>query len=255
MKAVILAGGYGTRISEESDVKPKPMIDIGGKPILWHIMKIYAHHGVKDFVILLGYKGYVIKEYFANYFLHNSHVTIGTKNQKLQVHDNFSEDWNITLVETGLETMTGGRIKRAAEFIGNEPFYLTYGDGVANVDLHALAEYHKKNKRKVTLTAIQPDGRFGILDLAQDNSIHKFLEKPKTDWINGGFFVCDPSIMSYIDGDSCVFERSPLERLAQENQLIAYKHPGFWSCMDTLRDKNHLNELWAKKEAPWKVWK
>lgn len=254
MKAVILAGGYGTRISEESDIRPKPMIEIGGKPILWHIMKIYSQAGVKDFVILLGYKGYVIKEYFANYYLHNSNVTIATQSQELKIHGNFSEDWNITLVETGLETMTGGRIKRAADFIGKDPFFLTYGDGVSNVDLKKLYEFHKTHKKKATLTAIQPEGRFGVLDLSPDQSVRQFYEKPKTDWINGGYFVCDSSVIDYIEGDSTMFERGPLEALSREGELKAYRHDGFWMCMDTLRDKTQLNDLWNKGKAPWKCW-
>jgi glucose-1-phosphate cytidylyltransferase len=254
MKAVILAGGFGTRISEESDVKPKPMIDIGGKPIVWHIMKMYSNYGVKDFVILLGYKGYVIKEYFANYYLHNSNVTIETQSQQLKVHGNFSEDWNITLVETGVETMTGGRIKRAADFIGNESFFLTYGDGVSDINLKELYAFHKAHKKKATLTAIQPEGRFGILDISPENSVTQFYEKPRTDWINGGFFVCEPSVIEYIQGDSTIFEREPLETLSRAGELKAYRHDGFWMCMDTLRDKTQLNDLWSKNKAPWKVW-
>lgn len=254
MKAVILAGGYGTRISEESDLKPKPMVEIGTMPILWHIMKIYSHYGVKDFVILLGYKSYMIKEYFANYYLHNSNVTIETKNQRMITHNNFSEDWNISLVETGLDTMTGGRIKRASDFIKNEPFFLTYGDGVSNVNIKKLYDFHKSHKKKATLTAIQPEGRFGILDLTPENSVKQFYEKPRTDWINGGFFVCEPSVLDYIENDSTVFERGPLEQLSSEMELKAYKHDGFWMCMDTLRDKTQLNELWKKGNAPWNVW-
>jgi glucose-1-phosphate cytidylyltransferase len=254
VKAVILAGGYGTRISEESDIRPKPMIEIGGKPILWHIMKTYSQAGVKEFVILLGYKGYVIKEYFANYFLHNSNVTIATQSKELKIHGNFSEDWNIALVETGLETMTGGRIRRAADFIGKEPFFLTYGDGVSNIDLKKLYEFHRAHKKKVTLTAIQPEGRFGILDLSEDQSVRQFYEKPKTDWINGGYFVCEHSVIDYIESDSTIFERGPLESLSREGELKAYRHDGFWMCMDTLRDKTQLNDLWNKDKAPWKCW-
>jgi glucose-1-phosphate cytidylyltransferase len=254
MKAVILAGGFGTRISEESDIKPKPMIDIGGKPIIWHIMKMYSKYGVKDFVILLGYKGYVIKEYFANYYLHNSNVTIETQSQQLKVHGNFSEDWNITLVETGVDTMTGGRIKRAADFIGNETFFLTYGDGVSDINLKELYSFHKAHKKKATLTAIQPEGRFGILDISPENSVTQFYEKPRADWINGGFFVCEPSVIEYIQGDSTIFEREPLETLSRSGELKAYRHGGFWMCMDTLRDKTQLNDLWSKNKAPWKSW-
>lgn len=256
MKVLILAGGYGTRISEESDIKPKPMIEIGGKPILWHIMKHYSHYGFNEFVILLGYKSYVIKEYFANYYLHNSDVTIDTANQKLEIHNNYSEDWKITLVDTGLDTMTGGRIKRAAKFINNEPFFLTYGDGVSDVNINDLLKTHKKHGKKMTMTAIQPDGRFGALKIENDNQISSFLEKPKGDgsWINGGFFVCDPSLLDYIEGDSTVLEKEPLERMAKEGQLYSYKHEGFWKCMDTLRDKNQMNEMWATDHAKWKVW-
>jgi glucose-1-phosphate cytidylyltransferase len=215
MKVLILAGGYGTRISEESDVKPKPMIDIGGKPILWHIMKQYSNHGFNEFVILLGYKSYVIKEYFANYYLHNSDVTIDTLNQKMEIHNNYSENWKITLLDTGLETMTGGRVKRAEKYIGNEPFLLTYGDGVSNVNITETVNFHKKHGKKLTMTAIQPEGRFGALKIEADNKVSSFLEKPKGDgaWINGGFFVCEPSIMNYISGDQVIFEKKGLWRL------------------------------------------
>jgi glucose-1-phosphate cytidylyltransferase len=256
MKVVILAGGYGTRISEESDIKPKPMIEIGGKPILWHIMKYYSCYGFNEFVILLGYKSYVIKEYFANYYLHNSDVTIDTAKQSLEIHDNYSEDWKITLLETGLDTMTGGRVKRAQKYIGNEPFLLTYGDGVADVNLKELLSFHRAHKKLVTMTAIQPDGKFGALKIETDNKISNFLEKPKGDgsWINGGFFVCQPEVLNYIQGDQTIFEREPLERLALEGNLYSYKHSGFWKCMDTLRDKNQLNEVWDKGQAKWKAW-
>ena len=256
MKVLILAGGYGTRISEESDVKPKPMIEIGGKPILWHVMKHYSHYGFNEFVILLGYKSYVIKEYFANYYLHNSDVTIDTANQKMEIHNNYSEDWKITLVDTGLDTMTGGRIKRAARFINNEPFFLTYGDGVSDVNITELLKKHKEHGKKMTMTAIQPEGRFGALKIENDNKISSFLEKPKGDgaWINGGFFVCDPSILDYLESDSTILEKEPLERLANEGQLYSYKHEGFWKCMDTLRDKNQMNEMWSSDNAKWKVW-
>ncbi|MBP9682020.1 MAG: glucose-1-phosphate cytidylyltransferase [Bacteriovorax sp.] len=256
MKVLILAGGYGTRISEESDVKPKPMIDIGGKPILWHIMKQYSNHGFNEFVILLGYKSYVIKEYFANYYLHNSDVTIDTLNQKMEIHNNYSENWKITLLDTGLETMTGGRVKRAEKYIGNEPFLLTYGDGVSNVNITETVNFHKKHGKKLTMTAIQPEGRFGALKIEADNKVSSFLEKPKGDgaWINGGFFVCEPSIMNYISGDQVIFEKGPLETLANEGEIYSYKHEGFWKCMDTLRDKNQLNEMWNSGAAPWKVW-
>ncbi len=256
MKVVILAGGYGTRISEESDVKPKPMIEIGGKPILWHIMKQYSSHGFNEFIILLGYKSYVIKEYFANYFLHNSDVTIHTAAQKMEIHNNTSEDWKITLVDTGLDTMTGGRVKRVQKYIGNEPFFLTYGDGVSNVNIKELLAFHKSHGKLVTMTAIQPEGRFGALVIESNNRISNFLEKPKGDgsWINGGFFVCEPKMIDYIENDQTVLEQSPLENLAKEGQLFSYKHEGFWKCMDTLRDKNQLNDMWNSGKAKWKVW-
>ncbi len=256
MKVVLLAGGYGTRISEESDIKPKPMIEIGGKPILWHIMKIYSEHGFKEFVILLGYKSYVIKEYFHNYFLHNSDVTIETKNQRMEIHNNTSEDWKITLIDTGLDTMTGGRVKRAAKYLGNETFFLTYGDGVSNVNIKDLLQFHRKHGKAVTMTAIQPEGRFGALEIGADFKINKFLEKPKGDgsWINGGFFVCEPKLLDYIQGDDTVLEQAPLENLAKEGELFSYKHEGFWKCMDTLRDKNQLNEMWNNGKAKWKIW-
>ncbi len=256
MKVLILAGGFGTRISEESDIKPKPMIDIGGKPILWHIMKHYSSYGFNEFVILLGYKSYVIKEYFANYYLHNSDVTIDTANQTMEIHNNYSENWKITLLDTGLHTMTGGRVKRAKDFIGNQPFMLTYGDGVSDVNLKELLEFHKSHGNKITMTSIQPEGRFGALKIEGDNKISSFLEKPKGDgaWINGGFFVCEPSVLNYIQNDETIFEREPLERLAQEGELYSFKHEGFWKCMDTLRDKNQLNEMWDNGKAKWKSW-
>jgi glucose-1-phosphate cytidylyltransferase len=256
MKVLILAGGYGTRISEESDVKPKPMIEIGGKPILWHIMKHYSSYGHNEFVILLGYKSYVIKEYFANYYLHNSDVTIDTANRSMEIHNNYSENWKITLIDTGLETMTGGRVKRAKNYIGNEPFMLTYGDGVSDINLAELLAFHKKNNKKITMTSIQPDGKFGALKIENDNQISNFLEKPKGDgaWINGGFFVCEPSVLDYIENDSTVFEGGPLEKLAKEGELYSFKHNGFWKCMDTLRDKNQLNEMWSLGKAKWKSW-
>lgn len=257
MKVVILAGGYGTRISEESDIKPKPMIEIGGKPILWHIMKHYSSFGFNEFVILLGYKSYVIKEYFANYYLHNSDVTINTAKKTLDIHDNYSEDWKITLLETGIDTMTGGRVKRAEKYIGNEPFFLTYGDGVSDININELLKFHKSHGKKMSMTAIQPEGRFGALEFQDGNRVSKFLEKPKGDgsWINGGFFVCEPSVLDYIHlGDETIFERDPLENLAKEGELYSYKHDGFWKCMDTLRDKNQLNEMWDSNHAKWKTW-
>ncbi len=256
MKVLILAGGYGTRISEESDIKPKPMIEIGGKPILWHIMKHYSSYGHNEFVILLGYKSYVIKEYFANYYLHNSDVTIDTAKQQMEIHNNYSENWKITLIDTGLETMTGGRVKRAKDYIGNEPFMLTYGDGVSDVNIEQLLTFHKEHGNKITMTSIQPEGRFGALKIEKDNKISSFLEKPKGDgaWINGGFFVCEPSVLDYIKGDETIFEREPLENLAKEGELYSFKHEGFWKCMDTLRDKVQLNEMWSSGHAKWKNW-
>ena len=256
MKVVILAGGYGTRISEESDIKPKPMIEIGCKPILWHIMKHFSHYGFNEFVILLGYKSYVVKEYFANYYLHNSDVTINTATQSLEIHDNYSEDWKITLLETGIDTMTGGRIKKAKKYINNEPFFLTYGDGLSDVNITELLKFHKKNGNKITITAIQPEGRFGGLEIKENIRVSQFLEKPKGDgsWINGGFFICEPSVLDYLAGDTTIFERDPLEKLAIEGELFSFKHDGFWKCMDTLRDKNQLNEMWNSNNAKWKVW-
>jgi glucose-1-phosphate cytidylyltransferase len=255
MKCVILAGGIGTRISEESVLRPKPMIEIGGKPVLWHIMKIYSAHGVNEFIVCLGYKGYLIKEYFANYFLHMSDVTFDMSNNSMQVHQKSAEPWKVTLVETGEGTQTGGRLKRVASYIGNEDFCFTYGDGVANVDIKALVAFHKGQKVRGTLTAVQPPGRFGALVLKGER-VSSFQEKPKGDggWINGGFFVLSPKVIDHIDGDATVWEREPMETLAREGQLAAYFHKGFWQPMDTLRDKNHLEELWASGRAPWKVW-
>ncbi|ADV47273.1 glucose-1-phosphate cytidylyltransferase [Nitratifractor salsuginis] len=257
MKVVILAGGYGTRISEETEVKPKPMVQIGGKPILWHIMKIYSHYGFNDFVILLGYKGYYIKEYFANYFLHQSDITIDLQNNHMQVHDNHSEPWRVTLVDTGLDAMTGSRIKRAQRHIGNETFLLTYGDGVSNVDISKTVEFHRKHGKTLTMTAIQPEARFGNLEIKTDDSVQAFVEKPRSEggWINGGFFVCEPGLFDYLDeNDGCVFEQAPLQRMAQKGEITAYKHMGFWQCMDTLRDNQKLNQMWKEGKAPWKVW-
>ena len=257
MKVLILAGGKGTRLSEETDVRPKPMMDIGGKPMLWHIMKIYSQYGYNDFVILLGYKGYVIKEYFANYFLHQSNVTIDLSNNKMTVHDNASEAWRITLLDTGEETLTGSRVKRARAHVGNERFMLTYGDGVANVDVGKLLAHHERSGGVVTMTAVQPDGRFGTFEANANGQVTRFLEKPRGDgsWINGGFFVCEPAIFDYIaDGDDAVLERGPLEALAEKGQLSAYYHDGFWKCMDTLRDKVELNRAWESGAAPWKTW-
>ena len=255
MKVLLLAGGYGTRLSEETDIRPKPMIEIGGKPILWHIMKIYSHYGFNDFIILLGYKGYYIKEYFANYYLHQSDVTFDMTTGKMCVHNNTSEPWKVTLLDTGLDSMTGGRIRRAKDFISNEPFMLTYGDGVSDVNIKELVEFHKKSKTKSTITAIQPAGRFGALDI-NSNLVNEFIEKPAGDgnWINGGFMICEPEILDLIESDETVFEQYPLQTLAKSGQLSAYKHNGFWQCMDTLRDKIYLNDLWEKNKAPWKVW-
>jgi glucose-1-phosphate cytidylyltransferase len=256
MKVLILAGGYGTRISEETSIRPKPMVEIGGKPILWHIMKIYSAHGFNDFIILSGYKGYYIKEYFANYFLHQSDVTFDLANNQMQVHKNTSEPWKVTILDTGLDTMTGGRIKRAQDYIGNESFMLTYGDGVSNVNIKELVNFHKAHGKALTLTSIQPEGRFGALDIGDNGQVHKFREKPKGDgsWINGGFFVCEPQVLDYIDGDTTIFERQPLENLAKDGQIYTYQHQGFWKCMDTLRDKNQLNEFWDTQAAQWKIW-
>lgn len=257
MKVVILAGGFGSRISEESILKPKPMIEIGDKPILWHIMKIFSHYGYNEFIILLGYKNYYIKEYFYNYFLHQSDLSIDLSNNKCTYSNSKSENWKIDLIDTGLNTMTGGRIKKAQKLIGNKPFFLTYGDGVANVDIESLLSQHIKSGKTVTMTAVMPEGRFGALNISSNNTITNFLEKPKGDgsWINGGFFVCEQDVFNYISNDeSEIFERTPLEKLAKEEKLGAYKHKGFWSCMDTLRDKTRLNELWDSNIAEWKIW-
>jgi len=255
LKAVILAGGYGTRISEETHLKPKPMIEIGGKPILWHIMKTYSSYGINEFIICCGYKGYIVKEYFANYFLHMSDVTFDMKNNKMEVHRKSAEPWMVTLVDTGLETMTGGRLKKVKDFVNNETFCFTYGDGVSNVDISKLIEFHKNNKTIATVTAVQPPGRFGTLDIS-GNKITDFKEKPAGDgnWINGGFFVLDPKVFGYIDGDSTIWERQPLEKLAEEGQLSAYKHTDFWQPLDTLRDKTYLENLWNSGKPPWKIW-
>lgn len=255
MKTVILAGGFGTRISEESYLRPKPMIEIGGQPILWHIMKLYSHYGYNDFIICLGYKGYVIKEYFADYFLHTSDVTFDLANNKMIVHSNHSEPWKVTLVDTGLNTMTGGRVKRIQPYVGNEPFMLTYGDGVSNVNIDELVEFHRSHGKMATLTAIQPEGRFGIMDL-NENQIRAFREKSKDDtgWVNAGFMVFQPEFFNYIEDDSTVLEKNPLENISMEGQIMAYKHSGFWQCMDTQRDKKKLEDMWDEGKAPWKVW-
>lgn len=256
MKAVILAGGLGTRISEETQVKPKPMVEIGGKPILWHIMKGYAAHGITDFIICCGYKGYVIKEYFANYFLHTSDVTIELAKNKIEVHQQYSESWRVTLIDTGESTMTGGRLKRVARYLDeSEPFCFTYGDGVSDIDITALVKFHKQHGKLATLTAVQPPGRFGSVELEGPYITH-FREKPQGDgsWINGGFFVLSPKVLQRIAGDETVWEKEPMEGLAAEGQFSAYRHTGYWQSMDTLRDRSLLNDLWASGHAPWKVW-
>jgi glucose-1-phosphate cytidylyltransferase len=255
MKAVILAGGLGTRISEESSLRPKPMIEIGGKPILWHVMKIYSAHGINDFIICLGYRGYMIKEYFSNYALHMSDVTIDMKTNKMEIHNSSAEPWRVTLVDTGENTMTGGRLKRVAQYLNGEDFCFTYGDGVGDVDITREIAFHKTQGTLATLTATQPPGRFGALNMDQ-HKIISFQEKPQGDggWINGGFFVLSPKVIDYIEGDDTIWEREPMERLAVEGNMTAYRHHGFWQPMDTLRDKNHLEELWASGKAPWKTW-
>ena len=256
MKVVILAGGLGTRLSEETNLRPKPMVEIGGMPIIWHIMKIYSSYGFNDFIICLGYKGYMLKEYFTNYFLHKSDVTIDLKTNAVEVHDSYAEPWKITLVDTGINSMTGGRIKRIEKHLNNEPFMFTYGDGVGDVNIKELVEYHKANKKLCTVTAVQPSGRFGALNLNAANDVTTFAEKPKTDssWINGGFFVCQPEIFKYIKGDSTTWEREPMEKLALEGQMCAYKHEGYWKPMDTLRDKQELESEWTNGNAKWKNW-
>jgi glucose-1-phosphate cytidylyltransferase len=257
MKVVILAGGYGTRISEESGVRPKPMVEIGGKPILWHIMKIYSAYGLNDFIICCGYKSHVIKEYFANYYLSSADVTFNLANNTMQIHRSASEPWNVTLVDTGEGTMTGGRLKRAQKYIGDGTFCLTYGDGLSNVDIKELIAFHKAQNTLATLTAVQPPGRFGAFNLGQDNTrISTFKEKPHGDgaWVNGGYFVLESSVIDYIGGDATIWEKEPLENLAEKGMLSAYKHHGFWQPMDTLRDKHVLEELWQTNKAPWKKW-
>ena len=257
MKAVILAGGFGTRISEESHLIPKPMIQIGDMPILWHIMKLYSHYGFNDFVICCGYKQHIIKEFFADYYLHRSDITFDfAENGKMIVHENFSEPWKVTLVDTGLNTMTGGRVRRIKKYVGDEPFFLTYGDGVSDVDIGKLLEFHKSHGKTATLTAIRISQRFGVLDIGDNGNIEAFREKTRQDGgvINGGFMVLEPGIFDLIEGDSTVFEKYPLEECARRGELMAYMHDGFWQCMDTLRDKNKLESLWESGEAPWKVW-
>ncbi len=256
MKAVILAGGFGSRISEETQLKPKPMIEIGGKPILWHIMKIYSAHGVNDFIICLGYKGYIIKEYFANYFLHESDVTFDMRHNRMDVHQHNVEPWRVTLIDTGANTMTGGRLLGVKKYLGDETFCMTYGDGVGNVDISHTLAFHKEHGRLATLTAVQAPGRFGSLKI-EGHKVADFVEKPLGDggWINGGFFVLSPGVLDFIEGPSTVWEQEPLTRLAAQSQLAAYKHEGYWQPMDTLRDKNQLEELWSRGQAPWRVWK
>lgn len=260
MKAVILAGGFGTRISEETGIRPKPMVEIGDKPILWHIMKIYSKYGINEFIICCGYKGNMIKEYFSNYFLYSSDVTFDMKNNNMKVHNMSSEPWKVTLVDTGESTMTGGRLKRVKDYIGNETFCLTYGDGVSDINIDKLIIFHKNHGKLATLTSVRQHGRFGVFTLqGNETQINYFKEKPKgeaegTAWINGGFFVLEPGVLDYIEGDSTVFEREPLEKLAESGNLFANKHEGFWQPMDTLRDKNLLEDLWNSGKAPWKVW-
>lgn len=256
MKAVILAGGLGTRISEETSLRPKPMIEIGGKPILWHIMKIYSHYGIHDFIICLGYKGYIIKEYFANYFLHTSDVTFDMTHNKMEVHQKYAEPWKITLIDTGDDTMTGGRLKRVAPHLDSEDFCFTYGDGVANVNLDELIALHKKEGRLATVTATQPPGRFGALEF-KDNQVLSFKEKPRGDgsWINGGFFVLSPKVLDYIENDATTWEQEPMKHLAETGQMSVHFHDDFWQPMDTLRDKHLLESLWNSGQAPWKMWK
>jgi glucose-1-phosphate cytidylyltransferase len=257
MKTVILCGGRGTRISEETEVIPKPMVEIGGKPILWHIMKIYSHYGFNDFIICLGYKGYLIKEYFSHYFLHMTDVTIDLKKNETIIHNTSSEPWKITLVDTGLETLTGGRLKRIEKFVENKTFMVTYGDGLADIDILKLLKFHRKNKVLATVTAVQPSGRFGLMELGKSGKVKTFLEKPKEDnaWLNGGFFILEPKALSFISGDAMAWENEPLEALAHAGQLEAYQHTGFWKPMDTLRDKIELEKIWQSGKAAWKVWK
>lgn len=256
MKVVILAGGYGTRLSEETVNIPKPMVEIGGKPILWHIMKIYSRYGYNDFIICLGYKGYIIKEYFMNYFMHMSDITVDLNNGGIKVLNSKAENWKVTLVDTGLDTMTGGRIKRIKDHLNGERFMLTYGDGVGDVNINSLVKFHESHGKLTTMTAVQPSGRFGALRINDDKKVESFVEKPAGDgaWINGGFFVLEPKVIDYIKDDNTIWEREPLENLTKESQLFAYKHEGFWKPMDTLRDKIELERLWNTKKAPWKVW-
>jgi glucose-1-phosphate cytidylyltransferase len=256
MKVVILAGGLGTRLSEETDTKPKPMVEIGGKPILWHLMKLYGAQGFNEFVICLGYKGYIIKEYFANYYRHQSNITIDLETNTTTIHSSKSEPWKVSLIDTGNETMTGGRIKRIQEYIGNKPFLLTYGDGLSNVNIDSVISKHKEQKNIITVTAVQPSGRFGALEIDQNQKVNSFFEKPKGDgsWINGGFFVCEPEVFDYIEGDAVVFEKYPMEKVAEIGRMGSFLHEGFWKPMDTLRDKFELEKMWLENKAPWKLW-
>jgi glucose-1-phosphate cytidylyltransferase len=255
MKAVLLAGGLGSRLSEETQLRPKPMVEIGGKPILWHIMKIYSAHGIRDFIVCLGYQGYVIKEYFANYFLHQSDVTFDLEANRMEVHSRNVEPWRVTLVETGAKTMTGGRLKAVGQYLGNEDFCMTYGDGVGDIDITRTIAFHREHKRLATLTAVQAPGRFGSLEI-EGAGVQRFVEKPLGDgaWINGGFFVLSPRVLEFIDGSNTVWEQEPVNRLAAQGQLAAYKHEGFWQPMDTLRDKSYLEQLWTTDSAPWRTW-
>jgi glucose-1-phosphate cytidylyltransferase len=258
MKVVLFAGGFGTRLGEETHTIPKPMVRIGDKPILWHIMKTYSKYGYNDFVICLGYKGYVIKEWFSNYFLHTSDVTLDLKNNQMEIHNVTAEPWKVTLVETGLNTMTGGRLKRVQKYIGDEPFMLTYGDGVSDINIHDLALHHKKSGKALTVTAYKPQGKFGSLEISETGDVKSFTEKPAGDgmWINAGYFVCEPEVFDYItNGDDTIFERSPLENLAKDGKMTSFKHTGFWKPMDILKDNKELNEMWDNGQAPWKVWK
>ena len=261
MKVIILAGGLGTRLAEETSIRPKPMVEIGGYPILWHIMNIYSHYGFNDFIILLGYKGYVIKEYFTNFFIHNSDISINLSNNSIEILNSQSQNWKVTLLDTGKDTMTGGRILQAKPYTQDQTFMLTYGDGLCNINLKELVSFHHSHKKSLTMSAIQPEGRYGAICFGENNSVTSFLEKPKGDsqesenkgWVNGGFFVCEPKIFGYIEGDSTIFEQEPLMNLAQNNDLVAFKHSGFWKCMDTLRDKQALEEMW-QNNPKWKVW-
>lgn len=257
MKALILAGGFGTRLSEETDIRPKPMVEVGGKPILWHIMKMYSHYGINEFVILLGYKGYYIKEYFANYYLHQSDVTIDISNNNIQTHSNTSEPWKVTLLETGLNTMTGSRVKKARSYIKNETFMLTYGDGLADMNINETLRFHKNHGKLMTMTSAKPDTRFGLLNIGKDNKVVKFNEKPqiKDSWVNAGYFICQPEIFDYIDdGEDVVFEQEPIKKLVRDEEIYTYRHNGFWMPMDTQRDKIKLNEIYSSHNAPWMVW-